>query len=41
LVIALDTVKRHVSHIFSKLGVTNRVQAAKQARELDLLDEPS
>jgi LuxR family maltose regulon positive regulatory protein len=41
LVIALDTVKRHVSHIFSKLCVTNRVQAAKQARELGLLDEPS
>jgi LuxR family maltose regulon positive regulatory protein len=41
LVIALDTVKRHVSHIFSKLGVTNRVQAMKQARELGLLDEPS
>jgi LuxR family maltose regulon positive regulatory protein len=39
LVIVLDTVKRHVSHIFSKLGVTNRVQAAKQARELGLLDE--
>ena len=37
LVIALDTVKRHVSHIFSKLGVTNRVQAVKQARELGLL----
>jgi LuxR family maltose regulon positive regulatory protein len=39
LVIALDTVKRHVSHIFSKLGVTNRVQAVKQARDLGLLDE--
>jgi LuxR family maltose regulon positive regulatory protein len=39
LVIALDTVKRHVSHIFSKLGVHNRVQATTQARELGLLDE--
>jgi LuxR family maltose regulon positive regulatory protein len=39
LVITLDTVKRHVSHIFSKLGVHNRVQAARQARELGLLDE--
>jgi LuxR family maltose regulon positive regulatory protein len=39
LVIALDTVKRHVSHIFAKLGVTNRVQAVKQARDLGLLDE--
>jgi LuxR family maltose regulon positive regulatory protein len=41
LVIALDKVKRHVSQIFSKLGVTNRVQAVKQARELGLLDEQS
>jgi LuxR family maltose regulon positive regulatory protein len=39
LVIALDTVKRHVSHIFAKLGVNNRVQAVRQARELSLLDE--
>ncbi len=41
LVIAYDTVKRHVSHIFSKLGVTNRVQAVKQAHDLGLLDEES
>ncbi len=41
LVIALDTVKRHVSHIFAKLGVTNRVQAVKQAHDLGLLDEQS
>jgi LuxR family maltose regulon positive regulatory protein len=41
LVIAYDTVKRHVSHIFAKLGVTNRVQAVKQARQLGLLDEQS
>jgi LuxR family maltose regulon positive regulatory protein len=39
LVITIDTVKRHVSHIFSKLGVQNRVQAVRQARELGLLDE--
>jgi LuxR family transcriptional regulator, maltose regulon positive regulatory protein len=39
LVITIDTVKRHVSHIFSKLGVQNRVQAVRQARELDLLNE--
>jgi LuxR family maltose regulon positive regulatory protein len=39
LVIALDTVKRHVSHIFSKLGANNRVQAIRLARELDLLGE--
>jgi LuxR family maltose regulon positive regulatory protein len=41
LVIAYDTVKRHVSHIFAKLGVTNRVQAIKQARDFGLLDEMS
>ncbi len=39
LVIAYATVKRHVSHILSKLGVTNRVQAVKQAQDLGLLDE--
>jgi LuxR family maltose regulon positive regulatory protein len=36
LVIAIDTVKRHVSHIFSKLGVQNRVQAVRQAQALGL-----
>ena len=41
LVITLDTVKRHVTHIFEKLGVHNRVQAVARARALDLLsDEP-
>jgi LuxR family maltose regulon positive regulatory protein len=39
LIIAYDTVKRHVSHIFGKLGVNNRVQAVRQARELGLLDK--
>jgi LuxR family maltose regulon positive regulatory protein len=39
LVIVIDTVKRHVSHIFSKLGVQNRVQAVRQARELGLLND--
>jgi LuxR family maltose regulon positive regulatory protein len=39
LVIAYDTVKRHVSHIFAKLGVNNRVQAVRQARALGLLTE--
>ena len=37
LVIALDTVKRHVTHIFGKLGVANRTQAVIRARELGLL----
>jgi LuxR family maltose regulon positive regulatory protein len=39
LVIAIDTVKRHVSHIFAKLRVQNRVQAVKQAHKLGLFDE--
>jgi len=39
LIIAYDTVKRHVNHIFSKLGVNNRIQAVRQAREIGLLDE--
>jgi len=39
LVIAVDTTKRHVSHIFSKLGVPNRVQALKQAQALGLLNQ--
>lgn len=37
LVITLDTVKRHVSHVFNKLGVANRTQAATRARQLGLL----
>ncbi len=39
LVIVVDTVKRHVSHIFAKLGAQNRVQAVRRAQELGLLDE--
>ncbi len=41
LVITIDTVKRHISHIFSKLGVNNRIQAVRQAQKLDLLDKES
>ena len=37
LVVALDTVKKHASHIFAKLGASSRTQAAARARELDLL----
>ncbi len=39
LVIAIDTVKRHVSNIYSKLGVHTRVQAVARARALGLLSE--
>jgi ATP/maltotriose-dependent transcriptional regulator MalT len=38
LFIGLDTVKRHVSHIFAKLGVANRTEAVARARALGLLD---
>jgi LuxR family transcriptional regulator, maltose regulon positive regulatory protein len=41
LVIALDTVKRHVTHIFEKLGVHNRVQAVARARALGLISDKS
>jgi LuxR family transcriptional regulator, maltose regulon positive regulatory protein len=37
LVIAVSTVKRHVSNIFGKLTVSNRTQAVVRARELGLL----
>jgi LuxR family maltose regulon positive regulatory protein len=37
LVIALNTVKRHTSNIYSKLGVKSRTQAIARARELGLV----
>ena len=39
LVITIDTVKRHVSNIFSKLGVHTRVRAVARARALGLLSQ--
>jgi LuxR family maltose regulon positive regulatory protein len=38
LFISVDTVKRHVSHLFAKLGVANRTEAVARARALGLLD---
>ena len=37
LYISVNTVKKHVNHIFSKLDVTNRGQAIAQTRRLSLL----
>jgi LuxR family transcriptional regulator, maltose regulon positive regulatory protein len=37
LVVTPETVKKHLSHLFGKLGVTNRTQAVARARELGLL----
>jgi LuxR family maltose regulon positive regulatory protein len=39
LVVTLNTVKKHNNRIFSKLGVTSRVQAVLQARNLSLVKE--
>jgi LuxR family transcriptional regulator, maltose regulon positive regulatory protein len=37
LVVTLDTVKKHVSHLLSKLGAANRTEAVTRARELGLI----
>jgi LuxR family maltose regulon positive regulatory protein len=37
LYVVLDTVKKHVTHVLSKLGAANRTEATARARELGLL----
>ena len=37
LVVTLDTVKKHITHILDKLGAANRVQAVAHARKLGML----
>ena len=37
LVVTLNTVKKHVSHVMDKLGAANRTEAVARARELGLI----
>jgi LuxR family maltose regulon positive regulatory protein len=37
LVVTIDTVKEHVSHILGKLGAANHTEAVTRARELGLI----
>jgi LuxR family maltose regulon positive regulatory protein len=37
LVVALDTVKKHVTHVLGKLGADNRTEAVARARQLGLI----
>ena len=37
LVVTLDTVKKHVSHVLDKLGAANRTEVVARARELGLI----
>ncbi len=37
LVVSLDTVKKHVSHLLGKLGAVNRTEAVTRARQLGLI----
>ena len=37
LVVTLDTVKKHVSHVLGKLGAANRTEAVARGRELGLI----
>jgi LuxR family transcriptional regulator, maltose regulon positive regulatory protein len=37
LVVAIDTVKKHVTHILGKLSAANRTEAAARARQLGLI----
>ena len=37
LVVTINTIKKHTSNIYGKLGVSSRTQAIARARELNLL----
>jgi LuxR family maltose regulon positive regulatory protein len=38
LFVSVNTVKKHITNIFNKLGVKNRLQAIKQGRQLGLIE---
>ncbi len=40
LVVTVDTVKKHVSHVLGKLGAGNRTEAVARGRELGAIDSP-
>jgi len=37
LVVTVDTVKKHVTHVLGKLGAVNRTEAVARARQLGLI----
>ncbi|HEY3034398.1 MAG TPA: LuxR C-terminal-related transcriptional regulator, partial [Streptosporangiaceae bacterium] len=37
LVVTVDTVKKHVSHVLGKLGAANRTEAVTRAHQLGLI----
>jgi LuxR family transcriptional regulator, maltose regulon positive regulatory protein len=39
LFLSVNTVKKHISNIFSKLGVTSRTQAVERGRRLGYLQD--
>ena len=39
LVVALDTVNKHVTHVLGRLGAANRTEAAARARQLGLIPD--
>jgi LuxR family maltose regulon positive regulatory protein len=37
LVVTLDTVKKHITHLLGKLGAANRTEAVARAQQLGLI----
>jgi ATP/maltotriose-dependent transcriptional regulator MalT len=37
MIVSVNTVKKHTSNIYGKLGVRNRAQAVLRAREIELV----